>query len=125
MTFWDYFWLLVWWSLFFYFLMVLFMIFGDLFGDRDLSGWAKAGWLVFLLLFPPITVLVYLVARGKQMGERRSKAVEAAQSQTESYIRSVAQQSGPADQIASAKTLLDSGAVTQAEFDQLKAKALA
>ena len=125
MSFWDFFWLLVWWSLFFYFLMVLFMIVGDLFGDRELSGWVKAVWLIFLILFPPLTVLVYLIARGKGMAERRSHEAQAAKSQTDNYIRSVAQQSSPTDQIASAKSLLDSGAISQAEYDQLKAKALA
>ena len=108
------------WIIFFW---LLFIVFGDLFRRHDVSGWGKAGWTVFVILLPYLGVLIYLIANGKGMAERNAADVQAAQSQTDSYIRSVA--GGSADQIAKAKELLDSGAITQAEFDQLKAKALA
>ena len=125
MEFWDFLWLLVWSFLFVCFLMVLFQIFGDLFRDPDLSGWAKAAWVIGLIVFPWLMILVYLIARGKGMAERHASAVRSARQSTDEYIQSVASRSSPADQISSAKALLDSGAITQAEFDQLKARALA
>ena len=125
MDFWDFLWLLVWSFLFVCFLMVLFQIFGDLFRDPDLSGWAKAAWVIGLIVFPWLMILIYLIARGKGMAERQAAAMRSARQSTDEYIKSVASSSSPADQISSAKALLDSGAITQAEFDQLKAKALA
>jgi Short C-terminal domain/Phospholipase_D-nuclease N-terminal len=113
--------------LFFAWLMCLFWIFGDIFRSKDLGGFAKTLWVLFVILIPWLGILVYLIARGKGMQERQlEQAREMQRAQTE-YIKSVAGGSAtnPADQIASAKGLLDSGAITQAEFDQLKAKALA
>ena len=113
--------------LFFACLMCLFWIFGDIFRSKDLGGFAKTLWVLFVILIPWLGILVYLIARGKGMQERQlEQAREMQRAQTE-YIKSVAGGSAtnPADQIASAKGLLDSGAITQAEFDQLKAKALA
>jgi ABC-type multidrug transport system fused ATPase/permease subunit len=125
-SFWDFFWLLVWTFFFVFYLMVLFQIIGDLFRDKDLSGWWKALWVIFLIIFPFLAALIYLIARGKGMAERHASAAQSAQAATDQYIKSVASQgSSPADQIASAKSLLDSGAITQQEFDQLKQKALA
>src|SRR3954453_376634 len=108
------------WIIFFW---LLFTVFGDLFRRHDVSGWGKAGWTVFVILLPYLGVLIYLIANGKGMAERNVAAVQAAQSQTDDYIRTVA--GGSAEQIAKAKGLLDSGAITQAEFGQLKARALA
>ena len=125
MNFWDFFWLLVWGFVFVMYLMVLFQIIRDLFRDADLSGWLKALWIVALIIVPFITAIVYLIARGRDMAERQAQEMAGARAQTDQYIRSVAGTSGPADQIASAKELLDSGAITQAEFDRLKEKALA
>jgi ABC-type multidrug transport system fused ATPase/permease subunit len=125
-SFWDFFWLLVWTFFFVFYLMVLFHIIADLFRDKDLSGWWKALWVIFLIIFPFLAALIYLIARGRGMAERQAGAMRDAQAATDQYIKSVASQSGSAaDQIASAKSLLDSGAITQAEFDQLKQKALA
>jgi type VI protein secretion system component VasK len=125
-SFWDFFWLLVWTFVFVMYLMVLFQILGDLFRDKDLSGWWKALWIIFLIIFPFFAALVYLIARGRSMAERQAGEMRHAQAATDQYIKSVASQgSNPADQIASAKSLLDSGAISQAEFDQLKQKALA
>jgi Short C-terminal domain/Phospholipase_D-nuclease N-terminal len=110
------------WVLFFW---LLFIVFGDLFRRHDISGWAKAGWTVFVILLPFLGILVYVIAYGKGMGERRAQDVQQAQTQMDTYVRSVAASGDSAGQIAKAKELLDSGAISQAEFDQLKAKALA
>jgi type VI protein secretion system component VasK len=125
-SFWDFFWLLVWTFVFVMYLMILFQIIADLFRDKDLSGWWKALWIIFLIIFPFLAAFIYLIARGRSMAERHAGEMRQAQAATDQYIKSVAAQgSSPADQIASAKSLLDSGAITQQEFEQLKAKALA
>ena len=107
---------------------LLIMIFSDLF-RRDISGWAKAAWVVFLIILPFLGVLIYLIAEGKGMTERRVQDMQASQAQFDTYVRSVATESGTgggsAHEIEKAKALLDSGAITQPEFEQLKAKALA
>ena len=110
------------WILFFW---LLFIVFGDLFRRTDIGGWGKAGWCIFVILLPFLGVLVYFIAEGKGMGERSMSDAAAAQAQMDSQIRAAAGSGGAADQIATAKQLLDSGAITQAEFDGLKAKALA
>jgi ABC-type multidrug transport system fused ATPase/permease subunit len=125
MNFGDFFWLLIWTFFFVFYLMILFQIIGDLFRDRDLSGWWKALWIIALIIFPFLSALIYLIARGRGMAERQAGAVQSAQAQTDSYIREVAGRGNPADQIATAKTLLDEGTISQAEFDRLKAAALA
>ena len=117
-----------WVFVFFAYLMVLFSIIGDLFRDHKLSGWWKAVWIVFLIFVPFLTALVYLIARGNGMTKRGlEQAAEMRKAQDE-YIRQTAgtaASTSGVDDIAKAKTLLDSGAITQAEFDALKAKALA
>ena len=109
------------WILWFW---LLFTVFGDLFSRHDIGGWAKAGWSVFVIILPFLGVFIYLIAEGKSMGERAMQRAQGQQRQMDDYVRSVAS-SGPTDQIAKGKELLDSGAITQAEFDQIKAKALA
>jgi len=123
-SFWDWFGLLIWWFLFFAYLVILFQIIGDLFRDRELGGWGKALWIIGLIVFPFLVALIYVIARGKGMAERQVAAVRQAQDQTDSYIRSVAGKSAT-ESIADAKKLLDSGVINEAEFAQLKAKALA
>lgn len=108
------------WILWFW---MLFTVFGDLFSRHDIGGWAKAGWSVFVIILPFLGVFIYLIAEGKSMGERAMQRAQGQQKQMDDYVRSVAS-SGPSEQIAKGKELLDSGAITQAEFDQLKAKAL-
>ena len=105
-------------------LVLLFRVIGDVFRS-DTSGWGKAGWIVFVVIVPFLGVLVYLIANGDEMRNRDVKQSQAAQSQFDDYVRSVAPSGGPAAEIAKAKELLDSGAITQAEFDALKAKAVA
>jgi hypothetical protein len=124
-TFWQ-----VIWTMFIFFMWViwiwlLIVVFSDLFRRHDCSGWAKAAWSIFIILLPFLGVFVYLIAQGKQMGERRMAEVQAAQQDMDAYVKSVATSSDPAEQIARAKQLLDSGAIDQAEFDALKQKALA
>ncbi|MFI1995460.1 SHOCT domain-containing protein [Actinoplanes sp. NPDC020271] len=107
--------------------MCLFWIFGDLFRSKDLGGGGKTLWSVFLIILPLIGMLSYLIARGNGMTERSMAAQVDMRDRQEAYIRSVATPArgdSPADQIASAKGLLDSGAINAAEFEQLKAKAL-
>ena len=107
------------------YLLVLFQILTDLFWrDHTTSGWIKAVWVIFLLVFPWVTAVIYLIARGQGMTERARAAAEAAKKQTDDYIKQAAGRS-PAQEIADAQGLLQSGAITQAEFDSLKAKALA
>ena len=124
MNFWDFAWLLIWSFVFVMYLMVLFQIIGDLFRDPEVGGFAKAVWIIGLIVLPLVVALIYLIARGRGMAERQSGAVRQARAETDQYIKSVAATS-PADQITSAKTLLDAGAISQTEFEQLKAKALA
>ncbi len=112
--------------LFFAWFMCLFWILGDIFRSKDLGGGGKTLWVIFVILIPWLGILVYLIARGKGMHERQVDQVQQMQAAQVDYIKSVAGSGGSAtDQIASAKGLLDSGTMTQAEFDALKAKALA
>jgi hypothetical protein len=106
------------------YLLVLFQILTDLFWrDHTTSGFAKAIWVIALFVFPWLAALIYLVARGKGMAERARAAAQAAKQQTDDYIKEAAGRS-PAQEIADAKSLLEAGAINQAEFDALKAKAL-
>ena len=123
-TFWYFFWLMVWAFFFICYLMILFQIVADLFRDHELSGWLKAVWIIFLVIFPFLTALVYLIARGSGMAKRQAAAAANVQAATDQYIQSVAWRGNPSEQIASAKALLDAGTIDQGEFDKLKAKAL-
>ena len=122
----EFFWsLLVIYAMFFYF-MILFRVIGDLFSDKDTSGVMKTVWLILLVLLPFITIFVYLITRGPAMNQRaleRAREIDQAQ---QAYIRDAAAGSGadPATQIEKAHQLLTSGAISQAEFDSIKAKAL-
>ncbi len=119
---------LLWMFEFFLFVIwfwLLLTIFTDLFRDHELSGGVKALWVIFVVLVPYIGILVYLIARGRGMADRAAKAQARAQEQMNAQIREVAGTSpSPADQIAQAKSLLDSGTIDQAEFNKLKARAL-
>jgi hypothetical protein len=103
---------------------LLITVFGDVFRRHDISGWGKAGWILLCVVLPYIGVLIYLGTQGKHMAERGAKQAQASQDQFDRYVREAADKSGPADEIARAKQLLDSGAINQAEFDQMKQKAL-
>jgi hypothetical protein len=117
------------WSMMIFFLFVIWIwilitVFADIFRRRDIGGGMKAVWIIFVILLPYLGVFIYLIAEGHHMAERNAAQMNTARAQQDEYIKSVAG-SSPADQIAQAKSLLDSGAITQAEFDGLKAKALA
>lgn len=113
--------------LLFAWIMVLFWVLSDIFRSKDLSGFAKTIWVIFVIVIPWLGVLVYVIARGGGMQQRALEAQKEAQAAQAEYIKSVAGTAGnsPTDQIASAKALLDAGTITQAEFDQIKSKALA
>jgi len=121
---WDYFWWIIGVFLFIAYIMVLIQIFTDLFRDRELSGGWKAVWVVLLVVFPLITGLIYLIARGRGMSERQLAAASDAKAQADAYIKQTAATS-PAEQISTAKSLLDAGTINQEEFDRLKGRALA
>ena len=117
------------WSMFIFFMffiwiMILFRVFADLFRRRDIGGGMKTIWFIFVILLPFLGVFIYLIAEGHKMADRDMEQMQAARAQQDEYIKSVAGSSA-ADQIAQAKQLLDSGAITQAEFDTMKQKALA
>ena len=120
-VFWDML-LLFAWIVWFWLLIT---VFADLFRRHDTSGWAKAAWIIFVIILPYIGVLIYLIAEHDGMVERSAKQAAASQQQFDSYVKSVASSSDPSEQIAKAKQLLDAGTISQAEFDQLKQKALA
>ncbi len=116
------FWFFIWIAAFTVWFRCLF----DLFGDSTLSGWGKAGWALLLIFVPWLGALIYLIARGRSMTERQMSRAADMQAAQADYIKQVAgAPTSPADQIASAKALLDSGAIDQSEYDALKAKAFA
>jgi putative oligomerization/nucleic acid binding protein/phospholipase D-like protein len=100
-------------------------VFGDIFRRRDIGGWGKAAWIILVIVLPYFGVFIYLIAEHSGMAERNAQQLQAQQAVTDQYIRSVSESGGPASEIQTAKNLLDSGAITQAEYDALKAKALA
>ncbi len=103
--------------------MVLFSVILDLFRNREMNGWIKALWIFLLFLIPFLSLLVYIIVYGRGMAERQQAAVLTAQKEQDAYIKQVAGTS-PAEQIAQAQQLLTSGAISQEEFDKIKAKAL-
>ena len=121
-SFWDFFWLLIWSYIFVAYLILLFHIFGDVFRDRDLGGFAKALWVIFVVILPWLGVLIYLIVEHDGMRERSVKQAQSQKEQFDQHVREAA--GGSADEIAKAKQLLDQGAITQDEFNALKAKAL-
>ncbi|MCP2314679.1 Phospholipase_D-nuclease N-terminal [Nocardia amikacinitolerans] len=122
-SFWDYVWYTILVFAFVAYLIVLFQILVDLFRDHTVSGIAKAVWVIALVVLPYLTALVYLIVRGRGMALRAQQAQAEAKQATDQYIRQVAGKS-PAESIADAKALRDSGVITDAEFEQLKAQAL-
>lgn len=126
----DYPFLDVFWTMLVFFVwvawfMLLFRVIGDIFRRHDLSGFAKVLWLIFVIVLPFLGVFIYLIANNKGMTERSIARAQAQQQQFDQYVQSVAAQGDPTEQIAKAKKLLDDGTISQAEFDQIKQKALA
>jgi hypothetical protein len=125
MSFWDVVWFICISFAFIAYLMVMFSIITDLFRDRDVSGFVKAVWIVALIFLPFLTSIVYLIARGSGMAERSMRSAESLRQQQDAYIREVAATASPTDQIAQARAMLDSGAISPSEYERLKEKALA
>ena len=124
----DYPFLDVLWTMFIFFLFVIWIwilitVFVDIFRRKDASGFTKAAWIVFVIILPYLGVLIYLIANHDGMADRNLAQMQQQKAQQDDYIRSVS--GGAAGEIEKAKGLLDSGAITQAEFDSIKAKALA
>src|SRR5438034_9712302 len=120
----DVFWTMFIFFLFFIWIMILFRVFADIFRRHDIGGGAKTLWIIFVIVLPFLGVFIYLISQSKSMAERDTKQIHAAQEQYEAQIRAVAGSGGAAAEIEKAKQLLDSGAITQAEYDAIKAKAL-
>lgn len=116
-------WLMIVFFAFIIWIWLLITVFADIFRRRDIGGGMKAIWIVFVIIAPYLGVLIYLIAEHNGMADRSMEQMKAMKAQQDDYIKSVAG-SSPADQVAQAKSLLDSGAITQAEYDALKAKAL-
>ena len=121
----DVMWTMFVFFMFFIWIVILFRVFADLFRRRDIDGGLKVAWFAFVIVLPFLGVFVYLLSQGHKMADRDVEHMQAARAQQDAHIKSVAASASPADQIIQAKQLLDSGAVTQAEFDAMKAKALA
>jgi hypothetical protein len=120
----------VFWTMLFFFcfviwIWILIVVFSDIFRRHDIGGWGKTGWIIFVIILPYLGVFVYLIAEHKGMTERSIKQAETQQAQMDQYVKSVAGSGDPTAQISKAKELLDRGAISQAEFDQIKQKALA
>lgn len=120
----------VFWSMLFFFLWVIWFwllisVFADIFRRRDLSGVAKTGWLIFVIVLPYLGVFIYLITQSKHMAERSANQVRAAQEQFDEHVKTVAGSGGAAAEIEKAKRLLDDGAINQVEYDAIKQKVLA
>jgi uncharacterized membrane protein YcjF (UPF0283 family) len=106
------------------FIWIAIVVFTDIFRRRDISGWGKAAWVILIVILPWIGVLIYLIANHDGMAERSERQTQAAQASFDQYVREAAGKGGPASEIDTAKKLLDSGTINQAEFDAIKARAL-
>jgi cytochrome P450 len=98
--------------------VLLFRVYGDLFGRDDIGGWAKAGWVVLTFVLPFLGVFLYLILQGRAMTERSARAVARQRTETDAYIRSIAADA-EAEQRAKARGLLESGAITAEEFERM------
>jgi hypothetical protein len=120
----------VFWTMLIFFafvvwIWILITVFADLFRRHDTSGFVKVLWIIFIIVLPYLGVFIYLIAEHKGMTDRAVKQQTEAKAQFDQYVQSVATQSDPTEQIAKAKQMLDGGAITQTEFEQIKRKALA
>jgi hypothetical protein len=119
------FWSMLWFFLFFIWIWLLIVVFGDIFRSDDLSGWAKALWCIFIIVVPYLGVFVYLIARGHKMQEHSMKDAQAQDAAMRQYVQNVAGSGGgAADEIARLADLRDRGVISEAEFQQAKAKAI-
>ena len=120
------FWSMLWFFLFFIWIWILIAVFGDIFRSGDLSGWGKAIWSIFVIFLPYLGVFVYLIARGNKMQEHSVQAAQARDAEMRQYVRNVTASDGAsaADEIARLADLHQKGVLSDAEFEQAKAKAL-
>lgn len=121
----DLMWTMVVFFLWIMWFWLLFTVFADIFRRRDISGWGKAAWLIFAIVLPFLGVFIYLITQNVGMTERNLDRARGEREQFDEYVRQTAGSGGAAAEIDRAKQLLDSGAITQAEFEALKQKALA
>jgi Short C-terminal domain/Phospholipase_D-nuclease N-terminal len=121
----DVFWTMMVFFLWVLWLWILFTVFADVFRRDDLSGWGKAGWIIFTIVLPYLGVFIYLITQSKGMTQRNLERARAQRAQFDDYVRSTAGGGGAAAEIERAKALLDSGAIDQADFEAIKRKALA
>ena len=119
------FWSMLWFFLFFIWIWLLILVFSDIFRSKDLGGVAKAIWVIFVILVPYLGVFVYLIARGHKMSEHAMEAAQAQDAANRQYIQQVAASSSPADELAKLADLRAKGVISDAEYADLKAKALA
>ncbi len=120
----DIFWSMLWFFLFFMWIWLLISLFTDIFRSDDLSGWGKAGWVIFMILTPFLGALIYLIARGNQMQQRAMADVAAQEKATRQYIQQVATPSSTADELSKLAALRDSGVLTDQEFQAQKSALL-
>jgi hypothetical protein len=120
----DLFWAMLWFYLFFVWIWLLIVVFGDIFRSKDLSGVAKAFWILFLIILPLLGVLIYLISRGNAMSERAAQDAAEREKATRQYIQEAAGTTSSADELAKLSQLRDSGVLTAEEFAAQKAKLL-
>jgi hypothetical protein len=121
----EIFWSMLWFFLFFIWIWILIVVFGDIIRSRDMGGWAKALWSIFIIFLPYLGVFVYLIARGGKMQEHAVQAAQAQDAQFRAYVQNAAgSSSSPAEEVARLADLRDRGVISDAEFEQAKAKAL-
>ena len=119
------FWSFLWFFLFFIWLWLLIVVFSDIFRSKDLGGWAKAIWTIFVIILPYLGVFVYLIARGHKMGQHAVEDAQAQDAAFRQYVQQVAPASSRADELTKLAALKANGTISDAEYEQLKAKALA
>ncbi|MEV1050229.1 SHOCT domain-containing protein [Streptomyces sp. NPDC049887] len=118
------FWTVMWIFLWVVWLVLLFRVFVDIFRDHEMSGWAKAAWLIFMLLIPFLGVLVYVIVRGRDMGKREIQHAQEQQEAFNAYIRQTAKDAGPGDELARLSELKAKGDLSEEEFQRAKDKLL-
>ena len=119
------FWSFLWFFMFFIWIWLLIIVFSDIFRSHDLSGWAKALWIIFIIVVPYLGVFVYLIARGHKMSQHAAESAQQQDAAFRQYVQQATATASPADELAKLADLKAKGAISDAEYDQLKAKALA
>lgn len=121
----DIFWTMLWFFCFFIYIWLLVIVFTDIFRSHDMGGWAKAGWVIFVIVLPFLGILVYLIARGGKMAEHRMADARQADQDFRSYVKDATKGGNTADELSKLAELRDKGVLTDAEFEAQKSKILA